>query len=45
MKTADTHDSSGNSKSKIRLSPDLVEMLHMLKSLETGVGEETSPAR
>jgi len=45
MDTTDAHGSSGNSKPKMKLSPDLVEMLHMLKSLESGQGEETSSAR
>ena len=45
MKTADSQKPSGTSKPKAKLSPDLAEVLHMLKSLETERAGEPSSAR
>ena len=45
MKTADSQESSGKSKPKAKLSPELAEVLHMLKSLETEQVGKITPAR
>jgi hypothetical protein len=45
MKNANTPKPMGTGKPKARLSPDLAEVLHMLKSLEAELDGDVTPAR